>query len=200
MWAPRIVPPRARPSNGLPDVMTLMTPSGRHAITARSTAVNGSVATRTLSPCVRRASGSVRPTCAISGSVKTTHGITRYDAACCRSSALCAADADTEVSSIRRGVPHGCRLDQRFRRHASIPSALAAQRPVADQEHASFEARRGLCGREPRRPSPDDGEVEGVAHAGFGPPANTRHALWPPNPNDVVIASRALTARPTLGT
>ena len=53
---------------------------------------------------------------------------------------------------------------------------------------------------EPRRPSPDDGEVERVAHAGSGPPANTRHALWPPNPNDVVIASRAFTARPTFGT
>ncbi len=45
-----------------------------------------------------------------------------------------------------------------------------------------------------------DADAEGVAHAGSGPPANTRHALWPPNPNDVVIPSRTFTARPTLGT
>ena len=110
------------------------------------------------------------------------------------------ADVDPECRRVQSGVTHGRCLDQCFRRHAPVPRALSAERSLAHQQHAPVTMRRRLRRREPRRPSPDDGEVEGVAHAGFGPPANTRHALWPPNPNDVVIASRAFTARPTLGT
>ena len=109
-------------------------------------------------------------------------------------------DADTEATRVRRTVVHRRRLDERLGRHASVPRALPSQRPLTDQQDPSFQLRRGLRRSEPCRPSPDDGEVEGVTHAGFDSPANTRQALWPPNPKDVVIAKRALTARPTFGT
>ena len=109
------------------------------------------------------------------------------------------AGADAEPARVRNRVMDGGRLDERLRRHAPVPRAFAAERTVADEQDAPPPVRSRLRGREPRRAATDDGKIEGVAHAEAGTPANTRHELCPPNPNDVVIASRTFAARPTLG-